>query len=557
MKRKLLPALFILFFNGSYAQILAEGRLLHVDGSSYGYSITTDLNENIIISGEVDYSSFNMVNVDFDPGPDEALINVVGSSDGFVCKLDPNGNYLWVVRLGGDESTSEWAQDVAADSDGNIYVAGNFSNTCDFDPSGELFQLYDTNTDGYLLKLSPDGDLIWVREISSPGAVRAHGLTISPNGHIIISGFLSPETFVGDPSNALPSDADGGFVSAFDPSGNVQWTKVFQSSTTCNVVKIATDSNDNLYGIGIYNGTFDVDPGPGIIEMNADGSDDGFFFKLDASGNLLWNGSFGSTAEDWGYDIAVSQNDEVYLTGHFKGDMTIHSTNDDLTIPVQSASDALFARIDTDGQLIWAHGVATDGRGHAVSTNLEGEPFFTGYFSGTTDFDPGQGSSIFISVDESDDMFVVHYTAAGALVDAYAVSGTYGQLGRGIHVDSHTVFVTGQTGGNADLDPGDGVIAASSAGGVSFYLKLEPTSASGIIENNLQSNMYPNPVRRGQFIHIPGFQGLARVLDLSGRECLRWNIQWNENVEVNLESGQYQIECLSDEGRKVVRLIVQ
>lgn len=556
MKRKFVIFFCILFFKNACAQIIAEGRLLHDEGSSNGYSITTDVNDNIIVSGVVEYSDFNMVNVDFDPGEDEALINVVGNLDGFVCKLDPLGNFLWVVRLGGDESTSEWAQDVATDGDGNIYVAGNFSNTCDFDPSDEVFELYDSNTDGYILKLSPDGDLIWVREISSTGAARAHGLAISPNGNILVSGFLNPDAYIGDPSNALPNGSDGGFICAFDPNGNVQWTKVLQSNTSCNVVKLATDNNNNIYGIGIFNGSFDIDPGSSVVELTAVGADDAFFLKLDSSGNLLWSGMFGSTAEDWGYDIAVSQNDEVYITGHFREEVAIHATNENLIIPILTTSDALFAKLSADGELIWAHGIAAKGRGYGVATNSSGEPFFTGFFSGTADFDPSSEINLMSSFEESNDLFIAHYTTDGALDEVYSISGAFGQMGRAIHIDSNVVLLTGETSGDVDLDPGTGVISATSVSGVSFYVKLQISEPSSLNEYSVLGQVYPNPVIKGQMLQTQGFQGFARALDLSGRECQSWNVQYNDQLEINLQSGQYQIEFISEKGREVVRMIV-
>ena len=64
-----------------------------------GFSLTTDASNNVYVTGF--YSGI----IDFDPGPN--IFNLVsyglpglGSLEGFVQKLDANGNFVWAENFG-------------------------------------------------------------------------------------------------------------------------------------------------------------------------------------------------------------------------------------------------------------------------------------------------------------------------------------------------------------------------------------------------------------------------------------------------------------------------
>ena len=117
------------------AQYLVEGRYLHPTGTSNAWAIVADPAGNIIIGGQVEND------IDFDPGPGVAMVTIIGDGDGYVCKLDPSGVFQWVAQFGGDETQLEWVQDLVTDAVGNIYVAGAFGGTADFDPGAGVTQL--------------------------------------------------------------------------------------------------------------------------------------------------------------------------------------------------------------------------------------------------------------------------------------------------------------------------------------------------------------------------------------------------------------------------------
>jgi hypothetical protein len=72
--------------------------------------------------------------IDLDPGPDEDLKwSYTGGTDYYVCKFDPDFNYLTGFILGGE--FDDYINDIVIDNQDSVYLAGRFHSSVDFDPS--------------------------------------------------------------------------------------------------------------------------------------------------------------------------------------------------------------------------------------------------------------------------------------------------------------------------------------------------------------------------------------------------------------------------------------
>ncbi len=81
-----------------------------------------------------------------------------GLSDGACLKFSPNGQLLWATRLGSngeDQITS-----ISITENLEIYIAGNFENTVDFDPGTATFNLTSANTNGFIQQLDSNGNFV-------------------------------------------------------------------------------------------------------------------------------------------------------------------------------------------------------------------------------------------------------------------------------------------------------------------------------------------------------------------------------------------------------------
>ena len=118
--------------------------------SEHLYALENDYEDNLLLGG-----TFRTI-VDFDPGPGDNSITSAGGNDGFLIKLDEDGNFVWANSWG--STGSELVGDVFPDADNLIYTCGYFYETVDFDPgSGVEERTSNGYADSFLLKLNSNG----------------------------------------------------------------------------------------------------------------------------------------------------------------------------------------------------------------------------------------------------------------------------------------------------------------------------------------------------------------------------------------------------------------
>jgi hypothetical protein len=123
---------------------LPRGVVVHPNGDVYTIGFFTDTN-------------------DFDPGPGTFFLTPLGDSDGFVSKLDSAGNFVWAGQLGGPNRVRPW--EVVVDSNGDVYTAGRFTGTVDFDPGPGTFYLTSSEETGFVCKLDSAGNFVWAGQL--------------------------------------------------------------------------------------------------------------------------------------------------------------------------------------------------------------------------------------------------------------------------------------------------------------------------------------------------------------------------------------------------------
>ena len=90
---------------------------------------------------------------DFDPGSGSFPLAGGGQMDIFVSKLSGLGEFVWAKAMVG--SSSNQGRGIAVESAGPVVIAGDFSNTVDFDPGAGSFELTSAaSTAGFVVKLS-------------------------------------------------------------------------------------------------------------------------------------------------------------------------------------------------------------------------------------------------------------------------------------------------------------------------------------------------------------------------------------------------------------------
>jgi len=298
-----------------------DGNLLWVKQiggiyNQFGFSITTDAEENVYITG-----SF-LGTCDFDPGPETLLMTSFGAADIFVEKLDSDGNLLWVKQLGGDGIDQAFS--IAVDNAGNVISTGYFFGIADFDPSPtEAMNLISSGQhDVFINSLDPNGNLLWARQIGGDSGNRGLSVTTDISGNVYVSGDFRGTIDLDTDSGIISLTSNGEtdiFIQKFDFSGNFLWVRQMGGVGYESGNSITIDTENNVYITGYFSDIVDFNPGAGTANLIAVGSNDIFIQKLDSEGNFIWVGQMGGDSMNRGQSITTDPSGNVYATGYFFG----------------------------------------------------------------------------------------------------------------------------------------------------------------------------------------------------------------------------------------------
>jgi hypothetical protein len=439
-----------------------------------GQDLTIDSSGNLWVMGSF-YGA-----TDFDPGPDQAILTPRSASEDYLLKLDSNGNYLSVGAFQG----GGFFGGVAADTNGNLYLTGQFSGTADLDPGPGDSLFTSSGMDAFVSKVGSDGNLIWAKHFG--GAVTTgngdcgYDIAVDVAGNAFVTGVFDGSVDFDPGAGTTIKTSTGSnavFTSKFDANGSFLWVAVFDSAGT-EPQDIAVDSAGNVISTGGFQSTVDFDPGGGIHTLTAPTAYFGAYVaKLDTSGAYVWAKKLcpASGGQGYGYGISIGPNDDIFTTGQFSGDCDFDPGSGNFIISGAGSIDAYMSRLASDGTFVTAGalgGTALD-RGLAIAfSSAQGEVYVTGLFNGTADLDPGPLTDLHTSAG-SDDIFLAgldtdntapYFTSPAAFniaenTTAVATLSAY---------DAEFQAVTYSIGGGADaalfsIDPSTGALTFKSA----------------------------------------------------------------------------------------------
>ncbi|HAS40411.1 MAG TPA: hypothetical protein DCS93_08030 [Microscillaceae bacterium] len=355
---------------------------------------------------------YDTIDIDFGPGVFEVKPST--SVDLLVAKYDAQRNLIWAHNLEGKVSTDiVLGNDVTTDNDGNVYVTGSLNGTIDFDPGTDIVAL------------------------TSQGS----------------------------------SDI---FVAKYDSNGNYVWAKSFGGEYQDIGTLIKIDKNGNVFISGHFLSTIDF--GVATLTRRGGFGQDTFVAKLNSNGESQWAFSLASDNIDQVYDLVLDNNDEVYVTGIYKGkDLDL-----DPGAGVVKAADpkinlTLFfmAKYTNDGNYLWSHHFEgtryanSSSSGQSLVIDTQNNVYVSGYLGGgaSEDFDPGTGTHVL----NGRGYFVAKYASDGTHHWAFKIPLVSSAF---LAINSKDeLFVNGHTGaGVRDFDPSTGFANPDRHGNEDIFL---------------------------------------------------------------------------------------
>lgn len=241
------------------------------------------------------------------------------SDDFFLAKYNGNWQCLWVYTDGsiGDDHVN----DIALDDKNNVYITGFLAGS-NFDGSASP----KGGTDGYVTKLNPiTGKRQWIKLFGGPANDQGRALAF----HRAVDGarLYLGATVEGDGVAAnvefgdVRYSANGkdfclAYLSTDD--GSFNYSTIVGGSGPQTVEGLKADKKGNVYLVGAFEQSFNF---PSITSLLVNkGRIDIYLARwLARTKQFEWVRSYGSSIDDFGYDIAVDDQDNVYLMGMTAG----------------------------------------------------------------------------------------------------------------------------------------------------------------------------------------------------------------------------------------------
>ncbi len=329
---------------------LVEGEYVHAGPAEFGFHIENyDTSRPLVIDpvlspltvfGGSDNESLNDVDVDNAgniyvtgstrsadfPTRNPLFPNFAGGRDVFIAKFDSTAqNMIWATFLGG--SASDSGSGLAVGAGGDVHVVGTTSSA-DFPLRDAMQQNHGGGSDGFVAKLSTDGDVLeWSTFLGGAGSDSARAVEIDLAGNILIGGSTSSadfpatagalrETLGGEQDcfvSKLASSGQGLIFSSFLGGGGRESCSAIALTEDGEVAIVgASDSTDFPTTAGAFQPALNPKPSPipGIdfadavaAVLNADGSD------------LVYGSYIGGAGDDFASAVAIDPTGKVWLGG--------------------------------------------------------------------------------------------------------------------------------------------------------------------------------------------------------------------------------------------------
>lgn len=359
--------------------------------------MATDVSGNVLITGVFSGEA------DLDPSAAALTLTSAGSTDVFFAKYSNTGALIWGKHLG--SIGIDGAASIRTDASSNVYIAGYFESTIDFDPNAGTQNLTSNGgQDMFVAKYTSAGNYLGAVNIGGTSSDWARGMDLLEAG----------------------AGAAG------------------------------------VYITGNFQGTVDFNPGAGTNSKTSVGSTDLFVVKFDISLNYLFAITMGGTGSESAGSIAATVN-YFFVTGSFSGTADFDPTATASNLVSAGGNDIFIARYHYDaGLLQFVKRMGSTGDDYAPVCDSNGTTLTVGgSFNGTVDLDPGAGTTP-VTSNGSDDIWFARYDASLNFTYGGGFGGTASDGLNSIRTNSILVMLAGTITGTVDADITSGVSNVSS-----------------------------------------------------------------------------------------------
>lgn len=312
-----------------------------------------------------------------------------------------------------------------------------------------------------------------------------------------VTGYFTGTIDINPGSGTNPVPSNGGediYIQMLTNGDFYNWGRTIGGSGDDRGVEILTDG-ENVYVAGTFTGTVDFDAMSGVQLRTSNGGTDVFVLCLDAfSGGFNWVKTFGGPYDEnvSAMDMVVTE-DNLYLTGTYKGTVDLDPGSGVFLSSSMGNKDAYVTCLTTSGNFLWSktfggvnddlpHDITVLRRyvgGVAMPINIA----VVGDYSASIDFNPDHPTVLSTGSNNLTNraMFIVSLGPNGVInwakdVDSPTNNGGLAFRGSAVTFgDNANIYMSGTFDGQADFDPNSGqnILTATGAFSSAFLLKLD------------------------------------------------------------------------------------
>lgn len=416
------------------------------------------------------------------------------------------GNEIWMLRVDsagqfmtqrtyGFRSNAEWVKDLLLAWDTTLIAAG-YTNT-----SGA------GGYDGYVIRMTQNGDTIWTRTYGGTDWEFLHSATETANQNYV---------FAGETHTNTNGETDAWFFKT-NGNGSLIWSKTFGADSSESLNSIIETSDSNYVMVG--------------YTTAGSSNKDILIIKTDANGDTIWVKQYGGAQDDYATRVIETQDGNYVIGGNTKS----------FTV---GEFDMYIMQVNQNGDSLWAHsfGQNKDDILNALHQSNRGDLYISGWTDNTVSkkknvlwyrTDPWgnfQATGNFIFAEPEDEEIL----SSSPTMDGGSIFGGYTRsIGYGLEdyylVKSDSLGIT--------------------VPNTTYNVSVEEQSAQDF-------SFYPNPASTHLYIHAGDFQTNAfRIVSVNGAIISSERmIPGQRSIRLpHLENGLYFgiFESTSGETRKV------
>ena len=368
-------------------------------------------------------------------------------------------------------SKDDFITGIVVDANNITYVTGTFTGTITASTGGGNFSLTSNGGTDVFIAAFNGNSLLWANSFGGTDN-DISGDIVLVNNTLWIDGTFrkSMDADTGNGTTTLVSTGAGdASLSQFAASGAFVNAFSFGGTGEDTALKIAADAAANVFLLGTFSGTADLDPSNGTTFRTANNLNGNVYLtKVAPTGNLVWANTYGYADSLLPADVAVTPAGIPVFAGTFRGGFDVDGTLNGTNQLTSTRYLGFVAIMNADGTLKSAKTIGQPLSGNfdpirvqALALDPAGNILLGGKYSGPVDIDPGNNVVTITTLPELQNAtgndafegFVLKLNAAGVYLWSGALRGNGSSEVLAIASDSGGgVYIAGDLQHTADFD---------------------------------------------------------------------------------------------------------